>query len=51
MCIRDRDWIRLCDDPFLAVLPPDSDVPDPVPVTWFAGRAVIIPDYLSLIHI
>ena len=41
----DMDWIRLCDDPFLAVLPPDSDVPDPVPVTWFAGRAVIIPDY------
>ena len=39
----DMDWIRLCDDPFLAVLPPDSDVPDPVPVTWFAGRAVIIP--------
>lgn len=33
----DMDWIRLCDDPFLAVLPPDSDVPDPVPVTWF-GR-------------
>lgn len=31
----DMDWIRLCDDPFLAVLPPDSDVPDPVPVTWF----------------
>ena len=41
----DMDWIRLCDDPFLAVLPPDSDVPDPVPVIWFAGRAVIIPDY------
>ena len=41
----DMDWIRLCDDPFLAVLPPDSDVPDPVPVTWFAGHAVIIPDY------
>lgn len=41
----DMDWIRLCDDPFLAVLPPDSDVPDPVPVTWFSGRAVIIPDY------
>ena len=39
------DWIKLCDDPFLAVLPPDTDVPDPVPVTYFADKAVIIPDY------
>lgn len=41
----DMDWIKLCDDPFLAVLPPDSDAPSPVPAAYFSGRAVIVPDY------
>lgn len=39
------DWTKLMDDPFLAVLPPQSDVPDTVPVTYFQDRTVIIPDY------
>ncbi len=41
----EMDWTKLCDDPFLAVLPPDSDAPEPMPAAYLAGRAVIIPDY------
>lgn len=39
------DWTKLVDDPFLAVLPPDSDAPDPMPADYLSGKAVIIPDY------
>ena len=39
------DWTKLVDDPFLAVLPPDSDAPDPMPAEYLSGKAVIIPDY------
>lgn len=39
------DWTKLLDDPFLAVLPPNSDVPDPVPASYFQDRPVIVPDY------
>ena len=39
------DWTKLVDDPFLAVLPPDSDAPDPMPAAYLSGKAVIIPDY------
>ena len=39
------DWTKLCDDPFLAVLPPDSRIPDPVPVTYFQGKPLYVPDY------
>ena len=39
------DWTKLVDDPFLAVLPPDSDAPDPMLADYLSGKAVIIPDY------
>ena len=41
------DWTKLVDDPFLAVLPPDSDAPDPMPADYLSGKAVIIPDRLN----
>lgn len=39
------EWTKLVDDPFLAVLPPDEDAPDPMPASYLSGKAVIIPDY------
>lgn len=39
------DWTKLCDDPFLAVLPADGGAPDPVPVDYFQDRPLLVPDY------
>lgn len=39
------DWTKLCDDPFLAVLPADGGAPDPMPVDYFQDRPLLVPDY------
>lgn len=38
-------WFGLAHDPFLAVLPPDTDAPNPCPISFFKERDFFIPDY------
>lgn len=38
-------WFGLAHDPFFAVLPPDSNAPNPCPISFFKERDFFIPDY------
>lgn len=38
-------WIHLADDPYMAVLPHNTEVPDPCPLDFFNGRLFYMADY------